>query len=297
MTHTFPRIRKPATCLAFTAAFGFFMWLLPLITSPAQSLPYTFTKVGPEYRLTLQANPLRYFGFLHTADLTQPFSTIKMALGNTVPIFGYTPALGENIAFFRARAINVAEVEDQDNDFIDDIWELQHAYLNPLAPNDAFLPSPEPDAAGRNNVDYYFWKRGTVRLREVFTREVSVFNFGVPTAAAEAISRAVSIFNGNGVPTSGIPEVYSRETSVFNFGSPLASVEMISREVSAFNFGSPPANVEAVSREVSVFNGDSVPTSGILEVYSREISTFNYGAPTASAEAISREVSVLNTAP
>jgi hypothetical protein len=42
---------------------------------------------------------------------------------------------------------------------MDDVWELQHPYLNPLDPNDAFQPSPEPDAGGRNNVDYYFWKR------------------------------------------------------------------------------------------------------------------------------------------
>ena len=266
------------------------------VQSVAADLPFTFTRVGAEYRLTLQTNPNLYFGFQRAPDLLNSFATIKMALGDPGPIFGYTPALNEFQAFFRARGINVAEVEDQDGDSMDDIWELQHSYLNPLNPNDAFMPSPEPDAAGRNNLDYYFFKRGIVRLREVFTREVSVFNFGVPTAPSEAISRSVSIFNGESIPTGDIREVYSRETSVFNFGSPLAAVEAVSREVSAFNFGSPPANVEAISRQVSVFNGESVPTSGIQEVYSREVTTFNFGQPTAATEAISREVSVFNSA-
>ncbi len=49
-------------------------------------------------------------------------------------------------------------------------------------------------------------------------------------------------------------EAISREVSLFNFGLPSATVEAISREVSVFNFGLPSAPVEAISREVSVFN-------------------------------------------
>ena len=271
--------------------------LLSVVASRADGLAYTFTEVGPEYRLTLQPNPALYFGFQHTADLLQSFAFIKMALGDATPIFGYTPVANETIGFFRAKGISVNAPEDQDNDFMDDIWELQHSYLNPLAPNDAFLPSPEADAGGRNNLDYYRFKRGITTAKEAITREVSVFNFGQPTAGSEAIAREVSIFNGESIPTSGIPEVYSREASVFNFGSPLANVEAISREATVFNFGSPPANIEAIGREVSVFNGDSAPSSGIPEVYSREVSAFNFGAPTAGTEAISRELSILNTAP
>ncbi len=123
----------------------------------------------------------------------------------------------------------VAAPQDQDNDFLDNIWELQHSYLNLLNPNDAFHPSPEADAGGRNNLDYYRFKRGIIPLKEAITREVTVFNFGQPTARVEAIAREISVFNGQGVPTGGIPEVYSREVSAFNFGSPLAAVEAISR--------------------------------------------------------------------
>lgn len=259
-------------------------------------LPATFSKVGSEYRLTLGADPALYFGFQHSEDLLVPFAYEAMSLGTPGPIiFGYTPGSGELRGFFRARGISVSAPEDQDNDFLDDIWELQHSYLNPLNPNDAFLPSPEPDAGGRNNLDYYRFKRGIVPLKEAITREVTVFNFGAPFVAAEAISAAVSIFNGESIPL--FPgQVYSRETSVFNFGSPLATVEAISPAVTAFNFGSPPASVEAIAVEVSVFNGQSIP-DGTAQVYSQEVSAFNFGAPTASVEAISRELSVLNTAP
>ena len=286
-------------------------------------LPFTFTKVGAEYRLTLQPSPAFYYSLQHTGDLLQIFDTIALSLGDSGATFAYTPLPGETRAFLRAEGISVSSPEDQDNDLIDDLWELQHAsfneqpYLDPFNPNDAFLPSPEPDAGGRNNLDYYFFRRGTVRLREVFTREVSVFNFGSSTAGVEAISRAVSIFNGESAPTGGIAEVYSRETTTFNFGSNPALVEAVSRAVSVFNgesfpggdnvresfsretsvynFGANPAGVEAVSRAVSVFNGESAPGgNGIAEVYSRETSVYNFGANPATVEAISRAVSVFN---
>ena len=47
----------------------------------AGSLPFTFTKVGPEYRLTLQPDATLYFGFQHTDDLLQTFDNVEMALG------------------------------------------------------------------------------------------------------------------------------------------------------------------------------------------------------------------------
>jgi len=163
-----------------------------------------------------------------------------MALGTPTPTFGYTPLPTETKGFFRARGISVSAPEDQDNDFMDDIWEITHSsYLDPLNPNDAFQVSLEPDhLPGENNLEYYRRKRGIVPLKEAIAREVSIFNFGQPTATGEAVSRTVSIFNGQSIPI--FPgEVYSRETSVFNFG---------------FNFGAPTAGVEAISRAVSVLN-------------------------------------------
>lgn len=272
-------------------------WCVAAMAAAAETFPYSsFTKVGDEYRLTLPTDPNFYYGFQRTHDLLD-FSMNQMALGSPQATFGYTPAAGELRAFFRAKRISVAEPEDWDNDYIDDVWELQHPYLNPLDPNDAFQPSPEADANGRNNLDYYRWKRGILALKEVYSREASLFNFGAPTARLEAISREASVFNFGSPPAN--VEAISPELSVFNGeGGPPATnlAEVYSREVSTFNFGSPPANVEAISLEVSVFNGEGPPTSSIAEVYSREVTTFNFGQPTAGVEAISREVSVLNTA-
>jgi hypothetical protein len=264
----------------------------------ADTIPFTFTKVGSEYRLELPTDPMFYYGFLQTHDLRQPFAIRQMAMGSPGPTFGYVPGADEPRGFFRARSISVSAPEDQDNDYLDDIWEIQRsAYLDPLNPNDAFQPSPEPDAGGRNNLDYYRFKRGIIALKEAITREVSIFNFGAPSSAQEAISRETSVFNF-GSPLAAF-EAVSREISVFNGESvPTSDIpEVYSREVTTFNFGSPPANIEAISRELSVFNGESVPTGDIPEVYSREVTAFNFGEPTAPIEAISREVSVLNTEP
>jgi hypothetical protein len=71
------------------------------------------------------------------------------------------------------------------------------------------------------------------------SREWSVFNFGSPSAAVEANSREISLFNGQAVPVSDLLQRETREWSVFNFGSPSATYEAISREVSVLNFTEP----------------------------------------------------------
>ena len=76
-------------------------------------------------------------------------------------------------------------------------------------------------------------------LTQIESREWSVFNFNSPSASYEAISREVSLYNGQAVPVSDLAQVESREVSVFNFGSPSATIEAISREVSVLNFTEP----------------------------------------------------------
>ncbi len=276
--------------------FGLLAVLAP--AARAQSIPATFSKVGAEYRLTLQPDPALYFGFQHSEDLLLPWMTEALSLSGATPIiFGYTPGTGELRGFFRARGISVSAPEDQDGDLIDDIWELQHpSDLDPLDPNDAVLPSTEADALpGETNLQYYRRKRGIEGRQEAISREVALFNFGSPVHGTEALSRVISVFNGDGLPTSLLQQVYSREVTAFNFGSPLANFEAVSRQVTAFNFGSPLAQNEAISRLVSVFNGENPPDSGIQEAYSREVSAFNYGSAPHSTEAISRKISVQNT--
>src|ERR1017187_10535159 len=94
---------------------------------------------------------------------------------------------------------------------------------------------------------------GQTSTNDAISREVSVFNSGLPSATtittnAEAISREVSVFN-SGLPSAATittnVEAISRELSVFNSGLPSSAtittnVEAISRELSMFNFGVPP---------------------------------------------------------
>jgi hypothetical protein len=78
-------------------------------------------------------------------------------------------------------------------------------------------------------------------------------------------------------------DAISREISIFNYGVPSAAtnVEAISREVSVFNFSvlSVTTNLEAISREVTIFNFSVLSVTTNLEAISRELSMFNYGVP------------------
>lgn len=132
------------------------------------------------------------------------------------------------------------------------------------------------------------------------SRELSVFNFGAPTAAREAISSEVSVYNampGSRSPWSLQQMAISRELSLWNFGSPSAAIEAISKEVSVYaalpGSGSTGTRIpQAISREASLWNFGA--PSARIEAVSRETSLFNFGSPTARIEAIGREVSVLN---
>lgn len=73
------------------------------------------------------------------------------------------------------------------------------------------------------------------QTNDVVSREVSVFNVGIPASTIEAISQEMSVLNV-GVPTANV-EAISREVSVFNLGIPSSPVEAISREVSVYNQG------------------------------------------------------------
>ncbi len=279
--------------LALTRLLGF---AAVVATAGAADFPFTFTKNGAAYRLTLQQNSAVYFGVHHTGDLLQPFTTIHMALGTPGPIFEYTPDPGETRGFFRIEGIPNNAPGDADFDGMDDLWELQHpAYLDPLNSADAFALSPEPDAAGLTNLQYYIRRFGlSTNKPQYYSREVSLFNHGAPVFGVEALSREYSLFNF-GAQWNAI-EAFSREISVFNGEAPPIEgyPEIYSREVSLYNFGSPPFSIEALSREVSVFNGEAPPIEGYPEIYSREISVFNHGAPIYAVEALSREVSVFN---
>lgn len=149
--------RSRGNALAEVLAVLFFCLSLRA-TVPAQTAvfptnyPITFSREGSDFHLILQQNSAVYFGLQYSPDLSQPFTTTKMALGTPGPDFVYTPHPSEAEGFFRVEAIPVYAPLDSDHDGMDDIWELQHG-LNPLDPSDASQPSAE--MPGLTNVEYY----------------------------------------------------------------------------------------------------------------------------------------------
>ncbi len=276
------------------AVFALYQFSAAQARAQAQvpSIPYSFDRVGEAFQLTLAPTVGYYFAFQTSPDLQRPFTTAQLALGDPGPSFLHLPTNYESQFFLRFEPISVFAPRDSDGDGMDDLWELAHG-LNPLDPKDARQPSP--NIAGLTNLEEYRQRFNLSDAKlQFYSREVSLFNFGGPTARLEAISPEVSLFNF-GSPIYHV-EAESREVSVFNGAhTPSAGYpEAYSREVSLFNFGSPLFHREATSREISVFNGERPGVAGYPEAYSREVSLFNFGAPTARVEAISRELSVFN---
>jgi hypothetical protein len=284
------------------AASGLSGWLSTLVLallcpSTSRAATLSIESTGPDTaRLRVAQDPSLYYRIQQSTDLRQ-FTVFAMVLGENQTSWDLYIDPELPARFFRSSALSVFAPGDYDDDGIDDVYEIRHPVLNPLDPSDAAL---DPDGNGMTYLQEY---RAALALgtsaREVYSREVSTFNFGAPIEAA--ISREVSIYNF-GAPLAAT-EAISREVSVFNGegGEALADTirEVYSREISTYNFGAPLAAIEALSRELSVFNGEAGPALGgdLREVYSREVSTFNFGAPISPTEAISREVSVFNNVP
>jgi hypothetical protein len=238
--------------------------------------------------LHIDSDPLSYFYLKQSTDL-ENFTPFSMVLGNLPTTW---PLSAEDVPtrFFRVTEISLFAPEDSDGDGIDDVYEIRHPILNPLDGSDgAFL-------SGNGSLTYLQEYQSVLGVDTgppvVFSREVSAFNFG--NELGSTISREVSVFN-LGPPIFAV-DALSREMSVFNGESapPTEIFEVFSRELSAFNYGAPLFSVDIVSREVSTFNGDTPPPSEILVVHSRELSAFNFGAPLYSADLISREISAFN---
>jgi|GEM_PF-2118168 len=244
-----------------------------------------------------EGNPGAYYLLEYSSDLNT-WGPADMSLGipSSLDILP-----GVTRGFFRAIPYSKYSPQDTDGDGIDDIYELNNSELDPLDPSDGSKLAP--GGGGLTNYQIYLGLFGITSYKilqregrevsvfnfgsgaafEVITREQSVFNFGSPSAAVEANSREISLYNGQAVPVSDLAQRESREWSIFNFGSAPGS-------------GTSPGSAigYTISKEISVFNGQAVPVSDLLQRESREWSIFNFGSPSATYEAISREVSVLN---
>ena len=132
-------------------------------------------------------------------------------------------------AFYRVEAIFQFSPDDVDHDGIDDLFELHHPeFLNPINPLDALL---DPDGDGVNNLTAYRRLFGYTEAQPLhISRELSLFNFGQPIHRLEALSKEVSVYQGEVISPSDLAMIVSREVSGFNFGSPpLGTVNAISR--------------------------------------------------------------------
>jgi hypothetical protein len=282
--------------------------LLWAVTARAQTAPplqFGWVLSGDTYRLTLEPNTAFYFGVQDATNIHGPWSPpLALGLGLGGFTVTYTRPADDIETYVRLFGINVFAPRDSDQDGIDDLYELEHLdQLDPLDPSDA---AKDPDGDGFTHLDDYRRLRGlglAGRFVDPITisREMSIFNFGSPTARIEAVSSELSVYNaflGSGPSQTDLAINVSREVSLFNFGSPPGGrFEAIGREVSVFNFGSPSARIEALAHEVTVYNanlGSMPPATDLAISITRELTVFNLGQPTARIETISREVTLLN---
>lgn len=269
------------------------------VARPAESfLGITYDADRPAVLVSVAPDPASYFILERSGDCVT-FVDSGIALGRDGAVWRYSIPVESTAGFFRVRVVNVFAVQDADADGIDDLYELEHPLcLNPFNPADA---SQQCLQAGYSNLQVYLRDLyGGPAGVQFFGREMTVFNFGHPTAQFEAMSSEVSVYNanpGSGPPATDLSQVFSREATVWNFGSPSARVEAMSPELSVYNArpgSGPPATElnQVFSRETTVWNfGSPFFTHDAL---SREVAVFNFGQPTANFEAISREVTVLN---
>lgn len=268
-----------------------FLTLAVIASSVAATLMIERTGVDT-FDLQTPQNSAVYYFLEDSLDL-ETFDPFSMALGDTASVWemNITPELPTR--FFRATGISVFAPNDMDGDGIDDMYELRHPLLDPLNPHDAQMLDPE--GGGLTFLQVYRQRFGlSSNPAQVYSREVTSFNFGAPLEAA--LSREVVLFNF-GAPLFTL-EARSREITIFNGdgGPAIDGFPMVhSREISAYNFGEAPQPGEVLSRELSVFNGAGGPAmEPIPQVYSRELTAFNFGSAPQPGEVLSRELSVFN---
>ena len=242
-------------------------------TAPAAEqlslLPYAVT--NQQLQFTVGADTNAYFVLQRSLALPR-FDAYAIGLGLTNNLWTH-PIIGTNTnAFFRLMTVPVETPVSSLDDGIDDLFKIRLG-LNPLDPFLAGSYSGFYDGRGEplSWLQYYL-RQFPGFILENYSREYSVFNLGVPTARYEALSRELSIYNGESPAFVTVPpEVYSREVSVFSFGLSFGSADAVSREYSVFNFGVPTARYEALSRELSIYNGESPAFVTVPpEVYSRD---------------------------
>ena len=130
-------------------------WAVPAL--PASELRVTSQAIGADGRFRLSfshTNSFSYFILYRGTDLANISQPVDATLGPFVfQLSDPTPVSSTPSAFYRVRAVPLAQPLDVDGDGIDDGYELRHrAFLNPFKAGDAAL---DFDADGRSNLQEY----------------------------------------------------------------------------------------------------------------------------------------------
>ena len=197
----------------------------------AATLTLSMQPITDGYQLTATGEVGTYLILQSSTDLTT-FYPVQMETVTPQGSVGFAILAPRDIAtgqlrqFFKVRPVSVYAPEDTDGDLLDDLYEIQHPFLNPLNAADAALIVPGKAISYLQEYrDIYGFSSDPPR---VYSREVSTFNSGRPMEAA--LSREVSVFS-----SGGMSAIHSREVSIFNFSVERFDLKAISREVSVRN--------------------------------------------------------------
>ena len=107
--------------------------------APAQAFRITsIQRSGGQVLIEHQAYPAFYYVLTRQLDLQTGVATpvdIKRAFGATGSVTDSSPPAGR--AFYRVKSVLLSSPEDTDGDGMDDVYEIDKEYLNPLDPSDA----------------------------------------------------------------------------------------------------------------------------------------------------------------
>ena len=133
--HHLSRFIARARLVAWLALIG----LMSPTDGPAQAFRITsIQRSGGQVLIEHQASPAFYYVLTRQLDLQTGVATpvdIKRAFGATGSVTDSSPPAAR--AFYRVKSVLLSSPADTDGDGMDDVYEIDKEYLNPLDPSDA----------------------------------------------------------------------------------------------------------------------------------------------------------------
>ncbi len=127
------------------ARAGLVAWLALIAPTDAPAQAFRITDIqrsGGQILIEHQADPAFYY-VLNRLNLQTEAETpvnIARAFGSTGQVTDFSPPAGRGL--YRVRSVLLSAPEDTDGDGMDDVYEIDKEYLNPLDPSDASQINP-----------------------------------------------------------------------------------------------------------------------------------------------------------